>query len=167
MFERRLKIFFLILCGVTGVLLLRAGQLQIISAGYWQERASDALKREQLLETTRGSIVDFQGRVLAQDEPGTLAAVDFRAIEREPKWMETKAIARLLSRAAAEYRKSDTEQRKAMIAAELERLNADIDRMWRTLAEVSGKPLEEIGQIQASIRRRVDMRRRYVWYANY
>ena len=167
MFERRLKIFFLILCGVTLVLLLRAGQLQVVNAKYWEDRAKKSLKRETLLETTRGSIVDFQGRVLAQDEPGTLAAVDFRAIEREPKWMGMRATARLLSRAGAEYRKSDTEQRKAMLAAELARLNADIDNMWRTLAEVSGKPLEEIGQIQASIRRRVDMRRRYVWYARY
>ena len=167
MFERRLKIFFLILCGVTGVLLLRAGQLQVISAGYWQERASDALKREQLLETTRGSIVDFQGRVLAQDEPGTLAAVDFRAIERQTKWMETKALNRLLARAAADYRKADTDGRKAMVAAEVERLHGDLDRMWRTLAEVSGKSLEEIEQVQASIRRRVEMRRRQVWYNRY
>ena len=166
MFERRLKIFFLILCGITVLLLLRAGQVQVISAGYWDKRASENLRREQLLETTRGQILDVQGRVLAQDEPGTVAAVDFRAIERDPHWMETRALARI-NRPGSEYRKADPERRKALLKAEVEQVGADLDRMWKALADAAGRPLEEIEQIKASIRRRVDMRRRYLWYKRY
>jgi penicillin-binding protein 2 len=167
MYERRLKIFFGLLIAVTVVLLLRAAQVQVWSAAEYRKKAADVLSRRQLLETTRGSIVDCQGRELAIDEPCMVAAVDYRAIQRDPAWLREQALARLLARPDRAYRRADKPQRAALFKEELKRLNGDLDEMWRTLAEVSGKTLEEIEQIKADIQRRVLMRQRWIWYKKY
>ena len=45
MFERRLKIFLLILAVLVGVLLCRTAQLQIFQRAYWKKEAFDAAKK--------------------------------------------------------------------------------------------------------------------------
>ena len=42
MFERRLKIFLLILLIATGVLVLRAMQLQVLGRDHWRKQAVEA-----------------------------------------------------------------------------------------------------------------------------
>jgi len=45
MFERRLKIFLLVLLVMTAGLLLRALQVQVISGAYWQAQAEEIMER--------------------------------------------------------------------------------------------------------------------------
>lgn len=167
MYERRLKIFFLILIAITAGLLFRAGQVQVLNATEFQEKADEFLSRTQYLETTRGSILDCLGRELAVDGPCMVAAVDYRAIQRNPVWIQQQALARLLARPDRAYRRADKAQRQKMLQEERAQVNADLDTMWRTLAEVSGKTTEEIEQIKAAIQRRVVMRQRWIWYKKY
>src|SRR5687768_11967790 len=100
MFERRLKIFLGLLCAVTVALTLRAGQVQVVQAERWQKAAAETMKRSQLLDTTRGSILDLKGRVLARDEACVNACVDYRAITDPPNegWINEKAAERLRNR---------------------------------------------------------------------
>src|SRR5918999_435193 len=100
MFERRLKIFLALLCAVTVVLTLRAGQVQVVQAEKWQKAAAETMKRSQLVDTTRGAILDVKGRVLARDEACVNACVDYRAIVEPPNdgWLSEKAAERLKSR---------------------------------------------------------------------
>ena len=165
MFERRLKTLLGIILCVTLVLLLRAGWLQVVHAAEYRRKAADAGRRTSPLETIRGKIIDYKGRVVAEDGPCIDACVDYRAIDIEAaesqKWLREQASARLKARGVL---KGDKEQRTALIEAEVARVKDDIRLMWRKFSEVSGKPMEEIDQIKLAITNRVMMRKRYVWF---
>ena len=163
MYERRLKIFFAILIAATAALLLRCAHLQIIKAADFQAKAAHSIRRPELLETTRGRILDFRNRELALDEPCLVASVDYRAIERNPNWIRELALRRL----GSQYRRADKQLKADLLQQETTRVNDDLDQMWLALATVSGKSPEDIAQTQAAIRRRVEVLRRYLWYTRY
>src|SRR5438067_13729851 len=130
MFERRLKIFLGILFGVTAILLLRSFQLQVLAKSHWQSEALDFAKRPQLVETTRGRILDSKGKEIAIDEPCMDACVDYRAVRLDPKWIEDLATRRVKRDAPDEWKKANLEQRTSMIKRETEAVRNDIDEMW-------------------------------------
>ena len=163
MFERRLKIFFGILAAVTLVVLLRAFQLQVVRGSEFQQMASENMRRTTLIETVRGSILDFKGRVLAKDEPCTDAAVYYQAIARDERWIRTYAVNRL----GQTLRKTPKEQREKLIEDEIKRVNADIDAMWIELAKIAGKTPEEIHQVQLAVRHRIQARYRHLWFRRF
>src|SRR5882724_3063405 len=167
MFERRLKIFLGFLIGVTVILLFRAAHLQLANGDYWRKQAADTLHRQTLVDPIRGNIVDFKGRVLAEDQACTDAAVDYRAIDLDENWLKDQALSRINARSAADYRRADKPTRKKMLEAEISHVQSDISNMWLTLAQISGKPPEEIEEIRNNIRLRVEMRQRYLWYSKY
>src|SRR5689334_12455105 len=98
MFERRLKILLLVLVLLTLGLFIRVGHVQVVNADYWRQEAVESMKRWQLVETTRGSLLDHHGRPIAMDQPCIDACVDYRVIgdEPDPKWLEERARQRLL-----------------------------------------------------------------------
>lgn len=168
MFERRLKVLLGIIASITLVLILRAGWLQVVQGSEWQKRALDTGRRSSYLETNRGEIRDFRGRTVAEDAPCIDAAVDYRAIDIEAKesqeWLKAQARQRLQQRGVL---KGDREDRARLVEHELARMRDDLRVMWQTLAEVSNKSPDELEEIKQSIIRRVQMRRRYVWYKRY
>src|SRR4051812_5860739 len=167
MFERRLKIFLGILIGGTVILLMRAAHLQLANGDYWRKQAAEALHRRTLVEPVRGRIVDFKGNVLAEDVACIDAAVDYRAIDLDDKWLKEQATSRLIARFGNNYRKAEKPVREKMLADEIDKIKVEIANLWKTLSQISGKTLEEIEEIKQTIRRRVEMRRRYVWYKKY
>ena len=169
MFERRLKVFLLILFAMTGVLVLRAGHVQIVQKDEWREKAALTMMREQTTETTRGNIRDFHGRVVARDKPCIDACVDFRALSTVPneKWVRDVAAERLRLRLAEAYTKAPRAEKAEMLRAEVARVNADLASMWQRLATVSGNTVEHIEEARDAIVRKVQLRRRAVWYRNY
>lgn len=168
MFERRLKVLLSILAGFTLVLLLRAGWLQIVEGADLQKRAIEGSRRPSPLETFRGAIRDRCDRIVAIDAACTDAAVDYRAIDLEPKeskeWLRLQAKARLVSRGVL---KGDKDDRTRLIDDEVEQIKKDYHFMWAKMAEISGKTLDEIEEIKQSIVHRVRQRRRYIWYKRY
>ncbi len=167
MFERRLKIFFALLAGIVGLLIVRAANLQLVHGDYWRKQSRETLKRPTFVETARGRILDYRGRVVAVDEPCIDAAVDYRAIEKTPAWMREMALARIAQRMPAEYRKASHDARLEMVREATDGVSHDIDVMWDTLAAESGKSREDIEDIKGTIFRHVDFRRRVVWYKRY
>jgi penicillin-binding protein 2 len=167
MFERRLKILLAVMFGLTALLLARAVQVQLAQGADWRQRAADAMRRSMTTETTRGRIVDRNGRELAVDEPCTDAAVDYRAIVRDEQWIKEVALARLGARPEVDYRRADKARKVRLLEEEMQAVRTHLDQMWETLARAGGKTLEEIEQLKESIRQRVEMRRRYVWYTKY
>lgn len=169
MFERRLKILLMILFLITGVIALRAAHITIIQHDHWTAQAAEAMKRSTYIEPTRGRILDYKGEELAVDLPCTDVAVDYRAIVAEPdkRWLTNKAASRLRQREGSAYTEADRSVRRQMLADEIERVKADLDRMWDVLAEVSGQTRQEIEEVRNAIVQRVEMRKRYIWYANY
>jgi penicillin-binding protein 2 len=166
MFERRLKILLGVVLACTAALMGRAVQVQLVQGGYWRQRAADSMRRFVSTDTTRGRILDFRGRELAVDEPCSDAGVDYRAIVKDEAWMRSVAQQRL-ARDSEEWKQADKVRRAQLLAGEVRAVGADIDRMWQTLASMSGRTPEEIEQVKLGIQQRVEMRRRYVWYRKY
>src|SRR4051812_42774539 len=118
MFERRLKIFLGILIGGTVILLMRAAHLQLANGDYWRKQAAETLHPRTLVEPVRGRIVDFKGNVLAEDVACIDAAVDYRAIDLDDKWLKEQATARLVARFGPNYRRADKDTREKMLKDE-------------------------------------------------
>jgi penicillin-binding protein 2 len=169
MFERRLKFVLAILFIGTIVLLVRAFHLQVINRARWTEEAADTLRREQSIETTRGMVRDFKGVPVALDVACVDACVDYRAITNppDPDFVNRIALQWARERRADEWRAADGARRKLILAEERKHVAERIDVMWATLAHVAGRPLEEIEDARHQTMRRVEMRRRYVWYRKY
>jgi penicillin-binding protein 2 len=169
MFERRLKLFLAFLCFVTLVLVVRALQVQVVQRDRWRKAAAETMKRSQLIETVRGRILDRHGNVIARDEAGVDACVDYRALTDPPdeSWVNDRAVERLRARAGEEYTKAPKSRRRAMVEEEAKAVRADIDRMWPRLAAVAHVPVEEIQEARQTIIQRVEMRRRLAWYRSY
>ena len=168
MFERRLKIILGLLACFTFMLLLRAGWLQVVQGSEWQRKASETSKRSSWVETSRGRILDFKGRVVAEDAPCIDAAVDFRAINcddpESKEWLEAQARQRLTNRGAL---KGDKETKARLIQNEVEAIKQDLHVLWNTMAQVSGKTPDDIDAIRKGIIDRVTNRGRYIWYRKY
>lgn len=164
MFERRLKIFLSIVLALAVVLLVRAGQLQLVQADQYKEKANRALTQSTLIEAQRGPITDVKGKLLASDSPSIDAAVDYRAIIKDADWLKDYARARLRNRSDLT---GDRQNRKALVDEEISQVSADIDGMWLTLARVGKKTPDEIEEIKSNITRQVQLRRRFVWYKRY
>src|SRR5438445_12466021 len=118
MFERRLKIFLGLLIVVTVILLLRAAHLQLANGDYWRKQASETLHRRTLVEPVRGRIIDLKNNVLAEDVACIDAAVDYRAIDLDEKWLQEQAISRLAARFGPNYRRAEKSVREKMLRSE-------------------------------------------------
>src|SRR4051794_31878493 len=105
MFQRRLKIVLVMLLVFSGLLLLRALQLQVIGGTDWAQAAAKTNQRPTLLETTRGRILDYKGREVAIDVPCIDLCVDYRAIvpQAEKNWLQLLAAKRLQARMGETY----------------------------------------------------------------
>src|SRR5258706_14720380 len=163
MFERRLKIILGIVIAMAGILLLRAGQLQLIQKSQWVKAAEDAMARPSWIDTSRGRLFDRKMRLIAEDAACIDVAVDYRAIILEPEWMRKQARARLKNRAEL----AAGIARDQLLADEIQRVKDDIDAMWVKLAAVSGKTPDEIEEIRQEIIRKVGLLRRDAWYRHF
>jgi penicillin-binding protein 2 len=169
MFERRLKIVLFLLFVCTTLLVLRAAQLQIVNRSHWTEAAAEALKREQPIETTRGTIYDVKGVPIAQDVACIDACVDYRAITDPPDeaWVGKLALSWARDRRGDEYRAADSARRRQIIDEERRHVLDRIRVLWSTLAKAGNKEPQDLEETRHDIIRRVEMRRRYVWYRKY
>ncbi len=168
MFERRLKVLLGFIFFTTFILVLRAGWLQIVQGSEYARRAIDAGRHTTPIETSRGTLVDFRDRVIAIDAPCIDACVDYRALNPDSKeaqdWLRLQAKARLVARGAL---KGVKDERQQIIEVEYLEVRKDLKAMWARLAEVSNHSAEEIEEVRLAIIRRVEMRRRYVWYKKF
>lgn len=169
MFERRLKFFLIFLFLVTGTLAMRAGQIQVLDNQHWVDKAAESMKRDQLVESTRGRILDVKGRELAVDMACIDAAVDYRAIlETTPdSWVRAKAVERLKSKLGTQYTQAPRAKQLEMRKAEMQSVLDDIQQMWVVLARLSGQTPEQMEDLRRAIVQRVEMRRRYIWFHRY
>jgi penicillin-binding protein 2 len=169
MFERRLKVFLGILSAVVILLLGRAAQLQVAEADDWRKAANETLKKTTWIETSRGSILDRNGRELAGERACADACVYYFALtpKADPIWLNKRATEHVVARLGDAYRKTPKPERKKQIDQEMDSIQSDIDAMWGKLARISGKPLDEIERVRQSIFQRVEMRKKYIWYQTY
>ncbi|MDB5328017.1 MAG: spoVD [Phycisphaerales bacterium] len=177
MFERRLHVLLIVLTIVCCALVLRSFSLQVVGQAKWTKQSEDALTDEREIPTVRGRILDVKGRELAVDQPCIDACVQYYAIAAshdtkwapntdEGKWLNSIARGRLRKR-LENYADLPLSQRKTLLAAEAQQVKADIDTMWHELAILSKQTDEQMDEIRRQIVRRVETRRRLLWYRKY
>jgi penicillin-binding protein 2 len=165
-FERRLKILLGLLVTVTAVLLLRSLQLQVLDRDDWKEVAIKINTRPELIDSTRGEILDRKNRRIAINLPCIDACVDYRAIVMDKDWLTKIAQGRLTIN--PEYSpRLDPQIKQKMLDDELDRVRRDIDGMWQDLAVLGHLSPDQLDDIRQSIMLKVQMRRRYLWYVTY
>jgi penicillin-binding protein 2 len=168
-FERRLKVFLGVLILVTLTLVLRAAQVQVLQHKDWAELATDAMTRREQIETRRGAIRDYQGRVIAEDEPCVDACVDYRSLVPNPDddWVKEVARGRLKDRMAGAYTDAAREKQKRLLEAEMAAVRKDIREMIPRLAKITGRDEQKLEDVRNAVVEKVRMRQRFIWYRNY
>jgi len=129
MFETRLRALLIVLGAVGVVLLARLGQLQLVQADYYRERAEQSLiLRPASTPFVRGGILDRTGLVLVRDEPSWEIALDFDLIAADVGQDADEALklARSGRRAGRYAEAKDDDQAVAALWEEV--------AMWRDLA---------------------------------
>lgn len=169
MFDRRVKIFLLALVTVIVVLLIRAVQVQVLDRNVWTSEAVKFMSTGELIETSRGKLLDRNGHPIAEDSPCIDASVDYRAILLEPdaKWVNELAVSRVRARFGTSYRDVDRAQREQLVKDEGEAVRHEIKSMWETLATLGNMTNDQMDELRRSLIRKVEVRRRWVWYRKY
>ncbi|HEX4125046.1 MAG TPA: penicillin-binding transpeptidase domain-containing protein [Tepidisphaeraceae bacterium] len=171
MFERRLKIFLVILGLMVVLLGARAAEIQIGQQAHWQQEARDSMQSFRLIDAARGTIYDCKGRVLAIDQPCTDACVDYRAIEDPPDqaWVAEQGRSRAASEAGGPdaFKNLPAVQKKQLVAESTAAVRSDIKNMWATLAKRGRHTPEQMDDLRQQIVRTVWMRQHLAWYHRY
>ncbi|MEO0511765.1 MAG: penicillin-binding transpeptidase domain-containing protein [Planctomycetota bacterium] len=142
MFHARLAI--LLVATVGGLVLLAAQATRLTTLRHAEAFAvaESKLVRTTWKNATRGRILDRRGRVLAHDRPGYAVAVDYDLITGA--WSEAQAgrAARTLHR--DDWPELSTVQRAELVDRYRPRFDEHLAACWRTIARVTGEPIDEI-----------------------
>ena len=162
MFERRARIVLACLVATCGLLLLRAGQLQVAQAGQWDAVAGEALRRSVYSEPGRGRILDRQGRVLAEDVPCNDAAVAYWFVRRPADDDYLERLARDLARLTPGYYEAETGEQVRRVEAMLPQASAAVDRLFDQLASIGDTTRQEVEARRDVVIERVRSRREHL-----
>jgi penicillin-binding protein 2 len=151
MFERRLRLFLLIVFVGGFVLALRAAQVQILERETWIAQANSNAEAFTYVAAKRGDLLDVKGRVVATDVPCFEAAVNFRVLDSLPesRWLREEAGRR--ARRLPGWIDADEDGRLLLLAQEEQLIRNDLEEMWYLLAEVSGQSRQSIDAIRSEI----------------
>ena len=135
MFDRRLKILLAVLGLGLLAIVGRLGQLQIVQAGYYRERAERAiLLRPTQLPFVRGRILDRTGEILVSNIPSWNLTIDFGVLAAEVR-NEPPILKRYVRRLKRAGRYPD-----ATTDAEIEQtLRQKLAAMWHEIARFASR----------------------------
>ena len=135
MFHRRL-ILLLVGCGVCFVVL--TGQMVRLSVVEGAQRLADAEARldvRTFLPTTRGRIIDRQGRVLAMDRASCDVAVNYSVITGS--WVRAKARRQAINTVGRrKWNELGPDEREALVATHIPQWQSARDRLWSELCRL-------------------------------
>ncbi len=159
MYERRLKVFLIVVVVSISVIVGRLAHLQLIQGEQYRRRAGELLIYGNLLPTVRGKILDRRGRVLAYDRPCFDFCLDYRMLKGPGSTVdERKAYDRWVRGRVREIRNS--EKVSAERAEEI--FERRCERTWELSVELTGATRNEIFRTAENAVRRVETIRRGV-----
>jgi len=175
MLNRRLWILFVAFFLGFAALGARLAKLQLSDAATWQGRLQKFLHHQYIIETYRGTIVDRNGRPLAQDVPSDELAIDYRAMNLDDIWITRQAIARMQASgewAALEKNPSAQLQRRDEVKGEIaDQIDAIPGAIAAQLAPFENKKpedlREDIYERYSKIREKVHALRQDLWSRKY
>jgi penicillin-binding protein 2 len=155
-FRRRLKWFLVLLGLVTGAVIARLVDVQVLAVHRYEELGAQQLVRPgRYLPTPRGTIRDRHGRPLLRDEPASNICVHYKVLTFTDRDAYLRDLAYRLRRIDPRFKGQEVDD---VVLA----LRNDITTMWAQLAEIAGRPLSEYVAQAEVLRRRVERIRRAV-----
>jgi penicillin-binding protein 2 len=130
------------------LVLVRIVALEIWQGAAFRQAAARPLAKSRPLPGIRGQIISRDGRVLACDQRMASLAVHYRYLEDppSPRWLRAQARARVPSSAP---------DRAARVADEARWLAAHRADLLEQLAQLCGRPLDELESLSRDVQRRV------------
>ena len=113
MFDKRLKIFVLLIALVLLVFLLRLGQMQLQKDSYYQDKIAELKLRKGRhwqFKTVRGTILDRNGKVLAGDEPKFQLCINYELSCFMDQRVRRAKLLRVAEKADADVALSDVQK---------------------------------------------------------
>ena len=161
MFNRRLLLLATVGAAFAVVLATKLYWLTVVEGGFRRELAELVLTRTSYLKTSRGSIFDCKGRILAADVPCDDLAVDYSVITGD--WAYDRAASKAKSANRYEWSQFSAAQREELIAASQPPFDKQIDLLWQTLSQIGGVDPQELAERRAMIVRKVERMAMHVW----
>ena len=157
MYHRRL----LLLAGASSLALLplalRLGELSIVRSAELRAAAEERLVRVRQTPTTRGTITDRKGRILAQDRPSYDIAVHYSVITGQwTRQRASRAARRSVGARWLELAPSERRELEDLFRAAYEQ---HLDRAWNELAAAAGVVRSDLDQKRAEVIAEVTRRR--------
>jgi cell division protein FtsI/penicillin-binding protein 2 len=149
MFAQRLLLLGVLF--VVGAVLVagQLGRLTLLQGERHRAEAASRLERSQWLPTSRGRILDRQGRVLAVDRPSYEVAVDYAVLDGSWAQDRGRRMARRLYR--DEWGDLSAEERRALTQRCAERYTEHVEAAMGLLAEALGVERAELAERRREI----------------
>jgi penicillin-binding protein 2 len=161
MFHRRL---LLLTAAMLVVLAVLGTKMTMLATGATHEEARQTaeskLQRQQVIQTKRGAIVDRNGVVLAEDEPGWELAIHFDLLT--DKWGYKNAY-RDASRDKLAWGEMSQSQRESKVATLQREYDQQAQTMFVTLGELSGVGFAELNERRTNTVERIHRLQNYLW----
>ncbi len=154
MFHRRVFIFAILSILLFGGLAGQLIYLTTVNAESGQKMAEGMLIKSQYVATSRGSIYDRNGKLLAKDIPSYDLSVHFQLLNTRwaSIWAMTKAKDTI---GKTRWYQLDAEQRQRESQKYQPEYQQQVDTLWEELGEKSGQSLEELQTLKNDVLRRV------------
>ncbi len=152
MYKTRIKILIAIIAATLLILVVRLVDLQLIHGEDYRRQYERTIRDTQILQSSRGRILDRAGRILAVDNACKNFCLDYRFITAKPSWVarQIRKIARTqgVDKLQAERIYRRRERYTWALAGKLaEKYDTD-------LAAVKVDTIKNVQRILASVRRR-------------
>jgi penicillin-binding protein 2 len=140
MYKRRIIIFMFIAGAMMLALVVRLAQLQVLEVDEFRAQWEESMRKQELLPTSRGRIMDSHGRILAVDLPCKDFCLDYRFLIADARWVrrQVSIIARRqnLSRSEAQGVYDQWSQDTWRLAGELAAAaGVDLDRKVQNVVQ--------------------------------
>ncbi|MCC5829588.1 MAG: hypothetical protein JJU36_09095 [Phycisphaeraceae bacterium] len=153
MFHRRLVLLAVMFVVISLLWAAQLASLTVVHADRHRERAESVLETRELVPTRRGAIYDRYGRPLAVDRVSHDLAVNFSLISGRWAYLRALREARRVHR--HQWAELAPAERDHLIDRYRPEYEAQVDRLWEEISEMTGVSLTELDQRKDEIRRRV------------
>lgn len=161
MFHRRLLLLSAVMLSVLAVL---GTKMSMLATGQSHQdakaTAESKLQRQYLIQTKRGAIMDRNGVVLAEDEPGWELAVHFDLLTG--KWGYKNAYADA-SRDKLAWSEMSQDERETLVAELQYEYDQQAQALFITLGELSGLGTPELDERRKNTVERIHRLQNYLW----
>jgi penicillin-binding protein 2 len=155
MYQRRLLLLGAIFCLIMLAPIARVAQLSIAKGDDYREKAEKKLVTESWLPTTRGRIIDRNGRVLAFDRATFDIAFDYSVIRGDWMYKQAARQARRLYR--DEWPSLSPEERDQRIESCKPPFRDRVNAMWDRTCQIAGISRADLDAQLIEVRKQVDL----------